>query len=84
MERRGRIAVMFQWAAPIVTLALIPKCPACVAAYVLLFTGVGMSFHAAAAVRWTLMGLCVAWLVSLGFGAARRRSSASRVGLRPG
>src|SRR4051812_20414509 len=38
---RRRVAMLVQWAVPLTTLALIPKCPLCVAAYVLLFTGVG-------------------------------------------
>lgn len=67
----GRAAALFQWALPVTTLVLIPKCPACVAAYVLLFTGVGMSFPVAAAVRWTLIGLCVATLVYLALRLAR-------------
>ena len=68
----GRAAALFQWALPVTTLALMPKCPACVAGYVLLFTGVGMSFPVAAAVRWTLIGLCVAALAYLGLCYARR------------
>ncbi len=54
-----RIVTLAQWALPLTTLAIIPKCPGCVAAYVLLFSGVGLSFPAAAAVRWVLIGLSV-------------------------
>ncbi|MBN8597377.1 MAG: hypothetical protein J0L78_06845 [Planctomycetes bacterium] len=55
--RRGGAAA--RWAIPIAGLALIPKCPGCVAAYVLMLTGVGLSFGSAEMVRWALIGLCV-------------------------
>ena len=48
---RRRISGFTQWAIPITTLALIPKCPACVAAYVLLLSGVGLSFSTASKIR---------------------------------
>ena len=57
------------WIVPSVTLALIPKCPVCLAAYVALATGLGFSLPTAAWLRAVLMGLCVAALV---FIAARR------------
>jgi hypothetical protein len=41
-------------------LILMPKCPACVAAYVSLATGVGVSITTAAYLRWTVIGLCAA------------------------
>lgn len=69
---RCRITALIQWALPVTALALIPKCPACVAAYVLIFTGLGLSIPAASAVRWTLIFLsitAIAWLI---FRAARR------------
>lgn len=62
--RRGAVGLV-QWAIPVTILALVPKCPACVAAYVLLFTGVGLSLPAAAAVRWGLIAACVAILFLL-------------------
>jgi hypothetical protein len=51
-----------EWALPVTALALVPKCPACLAGYVLLATGIGLSVTAAAAVRWTIIGLCGALL----------------------
>jgi hypothetical protein len=60
-----RFAALLQWALPITTLALIPKCPACIAGYILLFTGIGLSFPAAAAVRWSLIALSTAALAYL-------------------
>lgn len=55
-----------QWATPIAALALMPKCPACVAAYVLLLTGAGISFAAASAFQSAVVWLCWAALVLLG------------------
>jgi hypothetical protein len=62
---RRRIGAAIQWALPAAILALIPKCPACVAAYVLLFTGVGLSMPAAAALRSILIVLCAGALLFL-------------------
>lgn len=48
-----------QWVAPGLGLALIPKCPACVAAYVAAITGVGVSMPVAAGLRLGFLSLCV-------------------------
>lgn len=64
-RRTRRIAALVQWAVPIVALVLIPKCPACVAGYVLFFTGIGLSLSTAAAARWTLIALSITALVYL-------------------
>jgi hypothetical protein len=67
-----RAGAAIEWALPITALALVPKCPVCVAAYILLFTGMGVSLPAAAAMRWTLIALSVAALAYLLLRAARR------------
>ena len=64
-----RAAKCVAWFLPGATLVLMPKCPMCVAAYVTLWTGVGLSFHAASFLRWTLLILSTVALLYL---AAKR------------
>ncbi len=58
--------------------ALMPKCPMCVAAYVALWTGLGLSLAAAAYLRWSLLLVSAAVLVYL---IMKRRLPASAGGI---
>lgn len=79
--RRGLVGLV-QWAIPVTVLALVPKCPACVAAYVLLFTGFGLSLPAAAAMRWTLISLSAAAITLLVIRAIRKLAAGQSAGTR--
>lgn len=62
-NRPRQIWSFLQWLFPVATVVLMPKCPACFAATVLLATGVGLSIPVAGIVRGGLIGLSVAAFV---------------------
>ena len=60
------------WLGPGVVLVLMPKCPVCVAGYVAVLTGIGISLPTAAVVRFTLKFLCIAALAFMVWKRARQ------------
>ena len=68
--RRGR--ELGAWMLPSIVLALMPKCPACVAAYIALGTGIGISMPTATYLRVSLIVVCVASLLFLAARSVRR------------
>ena len=60
-----RVREILAWVFPSAILVLVPKCPACLAAHVMLGTGLGLSLSTATYLRWVLLFLCVASLLFL-------------------
>ena len=58
-----RFADVIGWIVPASILALLPKCPMCVAAYVALATGIGVSVTVATYLRGGAIVICVAMLL---------------------
>jgi hypothetical protein len=61
-----RLFSFIGWIVPAAILALIPKCPVCLAGYAVIGTSVGFSLSAFAQFRLVLIGLCLATLAFLG------------------
>jgi len=59
------------WIVPSAILALIPKCPMCLAAYIALWTGIGLSISAAIYLRASILVLCVGLILFLAARGAR-------------
>ena len=67
-----RFLALLSWIAPGAALVMLPKCPACLAGYIALGTGLGISFTAAAHLRTLIVILAVACLALLLIRRARR------------
>ena len=69
-----------QWLFPTAFLALMPKCPLCVAAYIALFTGIGISVSTATLLQRLCLLTCSASLayLALRFWTTRSKSRKSQ------
>lgn len=71
-RRAGDLA---RWIIPGATLVLLPKCPICLAAYVALFSGVGITVARASSLRTLIQTLCIAALFWAGVKCLTKRRS---------
>jgi hypothetical protein len=78
----GRLLDVAGWAVPGAILALLPKCPACLAVYVAIGTGIGISVSTATILRTLLVTLCVVSLIYVAAGVANKISGRLRLGAR--
>jgi hypothetical protein len=62
-----------QWLFPTTLLVLMPKCPLCVAMYVTLFTGVGITVSTARWIQTLMLMFCLTSLAFLVIRYGRRR-----------
>jgi hypothetical protein len=80
-RKAGRSVRLASWVLPGGLLVLIPKCPACLAGYIALFTGLGIPLPVAGTLRAGLIGACVlalAWRVAAGFRRSRASPASAR------
>ena len=83
---RRRVATLVGWVVPTAILALVPKCPLCVAAYAAALTGIGISISAATFLRSSIIVAATATLLVMAAVALvttcknRRRNDLTRSG----
>jgi hypothetical protein len=68
---RARFGRIGAWIAPAAGLALMPKCPMCIVAYIAIWTGAGISISAASHLRTLTLILCAVALAYLTLGLLR-------------
>jgi hypothetical protein len=69
--RLRRLVAFSKWIVPGAILALLPKCPVCLAAYLALGTGIGISVSSAVYLRAALVALCLLSLLYLAASSGR-------------
>ena len=67
-----RVFTASRWLVPGILLAILPKCPLCLAAYVAMGTGIGLSLSTASYLRTLLIVACVGALLYLIANLVRR------------
>jgi len=67
-----RAVDLIGWIVSSAILALVPKCPMCFAAYIALWTGIGLSLSAAIYLRASLLVVSIALILFVGVRSARR------------
>lgn len=72
---QARVREYYAWLVPSTVLMFLPKCPACLAAYVAMWTGLGLPLSTAANLRWAMILLCAASLLFL----SKKRLSRSTI-----
>ena len=77
-SRWRRLSEIAGWVVPGATLVLLPKCPICVAAYVALISGVGISIASACRLRTVLLLLSLTILFCLTLLRLRQLASRNR------
>jgi hypothetical protein len=63
--RLRSVREILAWVLPGAALVLMPKCPACVATYIALWSGIGLSLSEATYLRWVLLIICASSLLFL-------------------
>lgn len=72
ISRQWTIAEIVGWALSTTIVLFVPKCPACLAAHLAIWTGLGVSFSMASYLRWGLLILCGGSLIYLASQWSRR------------